>query len=79
MSLKHKFEFLELDDKMKLIFSGQFINSIDFENRTVSLYLVEKEYYVEVFSLEESKEIDFICLASNERLPLFIDIEKLMN
>lgn len=79
MSSKHEFEFLELDDKLKLIFSGQFISSIDLDNRMLSLYLLEKKYYVEVYSKIGSKEIDFVCLASNERLPLYINLDKLMN
>lgn len=79
MNSKHEFEFLELDDKLKLVFSGQFISSIDFENRTLSLYLIEKKCYCEVYSKIGSKEIDYICLASNERLPLYIDLDKLMS
>ena len=68
MSNKHKFELLELDEKLKLAFSGQFISSIDFDNRIASLYLLENKYYAEVFSFERTKEIDFICLALEERL-----------
>lgn len=78
MSRKSEFESLELDDQLELLFSGQFINTIQLEKRTVSLYIIENEYYVEAFSLEDSKEIDFICHASNERLPSYIDMGKLM-
>lgn len=78
MRTKYEFETLELDEQLKLVFSGEFISSIPFENRTSSLYIIESHFYVEVFSEEDSKEIDFISLASEERLPLYIDLDKMM-
>ncbi len=78
MSSRYEFEILELDEQLKLIFAGEFISSIPYENRTVSLYLIDKEYYVEVFSLENSKEIDFSSLASEDRLDSYIDLDKLI-
>lgn len=78
MSNKHQFEFLELEEKMELVFNGQFVSSIEFESRTASLYLLENEYYVEVFSEVDSKKIDFISFASEQRLALYIDLDKLM-
>lgn len=76
---KHEFEFLELEERINLILGGTFIKSIEFENRTTSLYLINKEFYVEVFSEENSKQIASVTIASKERLYLYLNTNNLLN
>lgn len=62
------FEFLSMDEQKVLIKEGEFIDSIIEEDFNTLLFLCEKDYFVEAFIPVGESEIDFISLASQERL-----------
>lgn len=73
MDKKQKFEVLTMDDQVEITWKGEFISSIKLKYYCLMLYLVEGDYFVEVFYNANKKEIISIKLADEKRLPLYAD------
>ena len=67
-SNKYHFEFLPLSQQRKIIEEGKFIDVLHQDDFKILLFWCENSYYAEVFMKENENEIDFISLASPERL-----------
>jgi hypothetical protein len=70
---KRLFDVLPLEDQARITWRGEFINSIKLQKGCVMLYLVENDFFVEVFYNKEKKEIIGISTAKDERLPIYAD------
>jgi hypothetical protein len=82
MSRKTVFNVLPLEDQAAMAWNGEFISSIKLQKGCVMLYLVENDFFVEVFYHQEKKEIIGITLAKEERLPAYaekVNIDSLLN
>jgi hypothetical protein len=70
-NFKHQFEFLTLQEQKKIIQEGKYIDKIHKDGFKIYLFLCENSYYAEVFMKENENEVDFIALASPDRIPLY--------
>jgi hypothetical protein len=73
MDKRQNFEVLTMDDQVEITWKGEFISSLKLKNYCLMLYLVECDYFVEVFYNANKKAIISIKLADEKRLPLYAD------